>query len=106
MRAAVLHELRTVPVFGDFKEPQPDETHQVAEVLLGGLNPVDLSIAAGEYGDVELPCVVGREGIARLSDGAAVYFSRPPAPFGSLSRIADAWEMQARGPHRKIALVP
>jgi D-arabinose 1-dehydrogenase-like Zn-dependent alcohol dehydrogenase len=172
MRAAVLHELRTVPVFGDFKEPQPNQTHQVAEVLLGGLNPVDLSIAAGEYGDVELPCVVGREGIARLSDGA---FYGPPleaalsataqgarvvtvgasaadsaaipvrdligrtlighsnghaslevrreayerlaghAAAGKirveverlpLSRIADAWEMQARGPHRKIALVP
>jgi hypothetical protein len=54
MRAAVLHELRTVPVFGDYKEPQPDEVHQVAEALLG----------------------------------------------------AHAWEMQARGPHHKIVLVP
>jgi NADPH2:quinone reductase len=88
MRAAVLHELRTVPVFGDFKEPQPDDVHQVAEVLLGALNPVDLVIAAGEYGDVELPYVVGREGIARLSDGAVVYFSGPPAPFGSLAQFA------------------
>jgi hypothetical protein len=63
MRAAVLHELRTVPVFGDFKEPQPDAVHQVADVVL----------------EVE----------------------RLP-----LSRIADAWEMQDRGPHHKITLVP
>jgi NADPH:quinone reductase-like Zn-dependent oxidoreductase len=89
MRAAVLHELKTVPVFGDFKEPQPDEAHQVVEVVLGALNPADLYIAAGEYGEVaELPYVVGLEGIARLSDGALVYFSRPPAPFGSLAQYA------------------
>jgi NADPH2:quinone reductase len=88
MRAAVLHELRTVPVFGDFKEPQPDDVHQVAEVVLGALNPVDLTIAAGGYREVELPCVVGLEGIARLSDGALVYFNGPPAPFGSLAQYA------------------
>jgi NADPH:quinone reductase-like Zn-dependent oxidoreductase len=88
MRAAVLQELRTVPVFGDFKEPRPDERHQVAEVLLGALNPADLFVAAGAYGGAEPPCVVGREGVARLPDGAAVYFSGPPAPFGSLAQYA------------------
>ncbi|HEU0318002.1 MAG TPA: zinc-binding dehydrogenase, partial [Solirubrobacteraceae bacterium] len=88
MRAAVLHELRTVPVFGDFREPQPDEKHQVAEVLLGALNPVDLFVVAGAYGGAEVPCVVGREGVARLSGGAAVYFSGPAAPFGSLAQYA------------------
>jgi NADPH:quinone reductase-like Zn-dependent oxidoreductase len=75
-------------VFGDYKEPQPDEVHQVAEVLLGALNPVDLYTAAGLYGEVELPCVVGREGIARVADGAVVYFGGPPAPFGSLAQYA------------------
>ncbi|MCW3049939.1 MAG: alcohol dehydrogenase [Solirubrobacterales bacterium] len=76
-------------MFGDFKEPQPDETHQVVDVVLGALNPVDLAIAAGGYGTVvELPCVVGLEGIARLSDGALVYFNGPPAPFGSLAQYA------------------
>lgn len=88
MRAAVLYELGTVPVFADFKEPQPDGRHQVLEVLLAGLNPVDLSVAAGRYGGVELPCVVGREGIARLPGGARVYFAGPPAPFGSMAQYA------------------
>ena len=50
-------------MFGDFKEPQPDAVHQVAEI------------------DLE---------VERLP----------------LSRIADAWEMQDRGPHHKIMLVP
>jgi NADPH2:quinone reductase len=88
MRAAVLHEVGTVPAFGDFREPQPDETHVVVDVQLAGLNPVDLSIAAGWYGEPELPCVVGREGIARLDDGRRVYFGDVPSPFGSMAQLA------------------
>jgi NADPH2:quinone reductase len=88
MRAAVLHEIGTIPVFADFKEPVPDDAHDVVEVLLAGLNPVDLYIAAGMYGEVELPCVVGREGIARLADGRRVYFDSPPPPFGSMAQLA------------------
>ncbi|MDX6564166.1 MAG: hypothetical protein QOD65_3980 [Gaiellales bacterium] len=88
MRAAVLHELGTIPVFADFKEPQPDAEHEVVEVLLAGCNPVDLYIAAGLYGELELPCVMGREGIARMPDGSRAYFEAPPAPFGSMAQYA------------------
>jgi NADPH2:quinone reductase len=88
MRAAVLYEVGTIPVFADFKEPQPDDEHEVLEVLLAGLNPVDLYMAAGLYGPLELPCVVGREGIARRSDGSRVYFGAPPSPFGAIAQFA------------------
>jgi NADPH2:quinone reductase len=88
MRAAVLYEVGTVPVFADFKEPQPDDEHEVVDVLLAGLNPVDLYIAAGLYGQVDPPCVMGREGIARLASGERVYFNATPAPFGSMAQYA------------------
>jgi NADPH2:quinone reductase len=89
MRAAVLYEVGTFPVYADFKEPLPDDTHVVMEVLLAGLNPVDVYIAAGAYGAVdELSRVVGLEGIARTQDGSRVYFSGPPAPFGSMAQYA------------------
>src|SRR4051794_26346592 len=88
MRAAVLYEVGTVPVFADFKEPEPDDAHRVLEVLLAGLNPVDLFMAAGLYGEIELPRVVGLEGIARLPGGERVYFQGPPAPFGSMAQYA------------------
>jgi NADPH2:quinone reductase len=84
----VLYELGTVPVFADFKEPQAEDGHEVLEVLLAGLNPVDLFIAAGMLGEVALPCVVGLEGIARLPDGGRVYFNGPPKPFGSMAQFA------------------
>ena len=88
MRAAVLHEPGTVPAFTDFQEPQAGDGHEVLEVLLAGVNPVDLYIAAGMYGEVTLPCVAGLEGIARLDDGARVYFNGPPKPFGSMAQFA------------------
>jgi NADPH:quinone reductase-like Zn-dependent oxidoreductase len=88
MRAAVLHELGTVPAFADFKEPHADDGHEVVEVLLAGLNPVDLYIAAGMSGEVPLPCVVGLEGIAQLDGGGRVYFNAPPKPFGSMAQFA------------------
>src|SRR3954462_3631004 len=88
MRAAVLYELGTIPAFADFKEPQADDGHEVLEVLLAGLNPVDLYIAAGMYGEVSLPCVVGLGGTAGTPDGGRVYFNAPPKPFGSMAELA------------------
>jgi NADPH:quinone reductase-like Zn-dependent oxidoreductase len=99
MRAAVLHELGAVPVFGDFREPEPGDGHEVLEVLASGMNPVDLAIGSGRFGDVELPCVTGREGIARLPDGGRVYFDSPPAPFGTMAQYAPvATERAFPGP--------
>jgi NADPH2:quinone reductase len=88
MRAAVLYEVGTIPEFADFKEPEAAEGREVLEVLLAGLNPVDLYIAAGQYGPVTLPRVVGLEGVARLGDGRRVYFNRVPEPFGSMAQYA------------------
>lgn len=88
MRAAVLHEVGTIPVFGDFREPEDGDGRTVAEVVAAGVNPADLFIAAGRYGPVELPMVVGLEGIARLDDGRRVYFNGVPRPFGSMAQFA------------------
>ncbi|MEA2247970.1 MAG: hypothetical protein QOH46_2499 [Solirubrobacteraceae bacterium] len=88
MRAAVLHEFGTVPVCGDFREPEAQDGEEVAEVIVAGLNPVDLYIAAGLYGELELPAVVGLEGIARLGDGRRVYFNGVRPPFGSMALLA------------------
>lgn len=85
MKAAVLHEISGVPVFEDYEEPTAAEGQQVADVLVAGLNPVDLSMANGSP---TIPSVVGREGIARLSDGSRVYFDNGAGPFGSMAERA------------------
>jgi NADPH:quinone reductase-like Zn-dependent oxidoreductase len=88
MRAAVLYEIGGLPVPSEFADPPPLEGFETAEVLIAGLNPVDLYIAAGTYGTVEVPCVVGREGIARLADGRRVYFDATAPRFGSMAELA------------------
>jgi NADPH:quinone reductase-like Zn-dependent oxidoreductase len=88
MRAAVLREYG-VPDAGEFDEPFAADGQAVVEVLAAGVNPVDISIAAGRFyaGRPPLPCVAGREGIGRL-DGARVYFDAPILPFGSMAERA------------------
>jgi NADPH2:quinone reductase len=88
MRAAVLHEIGGLPVPSDFPDPPKLVGYETAEVLIAGLNPVDLKIASGEFGSVEVPRVVGREGIARLADDRRVYFDSPPARYGSMAERA------------------
>jgi NADPH2:quinone reductase len=89
--AAVLTELGT-PSFGSFDEPEAGPRQVVVDVELAGLNPVDLTIAAGRFpGDPPpLPSVPGREGVGTV-DGRRVYFSATP-PFGSMAPRALADE--------------
>jgi NADPH:quinone reductase-like Zn-dependent oxidoreductase len=85
MRAAVVREVGSPPEYGEFQGPQAGDGLEVAEVVVAGLNPVDLFIAAGMYGPVEPPFVAGLEGIARLGDGRQMYFNGAPWPFGSMA---------------------
>jgi NADPH:quinone reductase-like Zn-dependent oxidoreductase len=85
MKAAVLHEYGA-PVVDEFQEPQAGPGQAVLEVRAAGVNPVDISIAAGRFyaGKPPLPSVVGREGVGML-DGERVYFDTPVFPFGSMA---------------------
>lgn len=85
MRAAVVREVGSAPEYGEFQDPEAGDGLEVAEVVVAGLNPVDLFIAGGMYGPVEPPFVAGLEGIARLGDGRRVYFNGAPRPFGSMA---------------------
>jgi NADPH:quinone reductase-like Zn-dependent oxidoreductase len=88
MRAAVLHEYG-VPSPGEFEEPAAGDGQAVVEVLAAGVNPVDVSIAAGRFyaGKPPLPSVAGREGVGLL-EGERVYFDAPVVPFGSMAERA------------------
>ena len=88
MKAAVLRELG-VPDYDDFAEPALDGEGAVVEVSAAGLNPVDVSIAAGRFyaGIPPLPSIAGREGVCVL-DGKRVYFDAPVPPYGSMAERA------------------
>ncbi|MDX6625301.1 MAG: hypothetical protein QOE56_290 [Solirubrobacterales bacterium] len=87
MHAAVLHEYGT-PRFDEFPDPVAGPGEVVLDVLAAGLNPVDVSKAAGTFyaGKPPLPSVAGSEGIGRIGgEGPRYYFDQPVAPYGSMA---------------------
>ncbi len=84
MKAAVLKDRESPPELGEFEEPSPDG-RALVDVAVAGLNPVDLTIAAGRFPGREppLPSVAGLEGVG-VAEGRRVYFDAPIAPFGSM----------------------
>jgi NADPH:quinone reductase-like Zn-dependent oxidoreductase len=88
VRAAVLREYG-LPGFGEFNEPQAGGGRVVIEVAAAGLNPVDVTTAAGAFygGKPGLPSVPGKEGVGVL-DGRRVYFGATVPPFGSMAERA------------------
>lgn len=60
---------------------------EVVEVLIAGLNPVDLAIASGKFdaGAPPLPYTPGLEGIGRTATGETVWFDSSHHPFGSMA---------------------
>jgi 3-hydroxy-9,10-secoandrosta-1,3,5(10)-triene-9,17-dione monooxygenase len=86
MKAAVLNEVGGVPAVGDFAAPVPGPGESVAEVIVAALNPIDRRLAqGGPFGPPIIPSVVGQEGVARLEDGAKVYFSDAKPPYGAIA---------------------
>jgi NADPH:quinone reductase-like Zn-dependent oxidoreductase len=84
VKAAVLKSHDAPPVAGEFREPEG--TGEVLDVVVAGMNPVDIAIASGSFAGraPELPSVAGLEGVAER-DGGRVYFHKPVPPFGSMA---------------------
>jgi NADPH2:quinone reductase len=87
MHAAVVREYGT-PRYDEFEDPVAGDGQAVVEVAVAGLNPVDVSRAAGTFyaGKPPLPFVAGSEGVGTLAgEGRRVYFDAPIHPFGSMA---------------------
>ena len=83
MRAAILQRPGADPEPGIFDDPVATGSHQVIEVAVAGVNPVDLALASGRMGEPPVPSVVGKEGVGTVDGGLRVYFDAPVAPYGS-----------------------
>ncbi len=73
MRAARLHELGGTPRVDEIDEPL---TGELLDVVVAGLNPVDITIGNGRfYGGVpEMPYVIGSEAVVRTADGRRLWY--------------------------------
>src|SRR3954469_3788114 len=87
MRAAILREYGKPPEPGQADAPTSSGDQVVLDVEAGGLNPVDIRMASGNFygGSPPLPSVAAREGVARTPDGELAYFDAPVAPHGSFA---------------------
>lgn len=86
MKAAVIHQLGTAPVYAEFDEPTP-ERGVVAHVVAASVKNIDRGLVSGRhYGSasIALPSVAGVDGVARLDDGSLVY-TGAVAPFGMMA---------------------
>jgi len=92
MKAAIVLQPGSTPVFGDFKEPDQSGGESRIAVSAAALSPVVKSRAAGAHysSSGDFPFVVGIDGVGRLDDGRRVYFILPKAPYGSMAESAVA----------------
>jgi NADPH:quinone reductase-like Zn-dependent oxidoreductase len=87
MKAAVLHELGTVPRCEDFAEPAAGKDEAVVRVRSASLKAVDKQLASGSHyaSPRELPVVCGTDGVGDLEDGTRVFFGGPRRPYGAMA---------------------
>ena len=89
MKAAVLRAYGATPEFSEFDDPEPDGKSPILEILVAGVNPIDMLLASGKVRNREpsLPSVVGHEGVGEV-DGTRYYFYSAVEPFGSMGERA------------------
>ncbi|MFT3723908.1 MAG: zinc-binding alcohol dehydrogenase family protein [Hyphomonadaceae bacterium] len=96
MKAAIVREAGTAPVYGDFAEPVAGPGEQRIAVTAAAISHVVKSRASGEHysSGGQFPFVAGIDGVGRLDDGRRVYFVMPQAPFGSMAEVVVVPERQ------------
>jgi NADPH:quinone reductase-like Zn-dependent oxidoreductase len=86
MKAAVVKKYGA-PEIAEFEEPHAKDGLKVVDILMAGLNPVDIILASGNIPAIALPLpgIVGKEGVG-IMDGKRVYFNGAVSPFGSVAQ--------------------
>jgi NADPH:quinone reductase-like Zn-dependent oxidoreductase len=90
MKAAMVTQAGSIPVYGNFREPIASNGESRIAVKAAALSPVVKGRASGAHYSAPgaFPFIVGIDGVGRLDDGRRVYFILPSAPFGSMAEWA------------------
>ena len=90
MKAAVLNAFGEAPRYADFADPVAGENEVIVEVKAASLKNLDKGRALGSHYDshVQLPTIVGIDGLALLPDGSRIYCGMPRAPYGMMAEHA------------------
>jgi NADPH:quinone reductase-like Zn-dependent oxidoreductase len=97
MKAAILHSADSVPVYGDFDEPEAGPDREIVTLVAAGIHQLTRSVAVGRHyttGGV-FPVIPGLNAVARTAGGDLVFTSSAPPPFGTFpERIASPAAMR------------
>jgi len=90
MKAVIVAQAGSTPVYSDFKEPAPSSSESRIAVTAAALSPVVKARVSGAHYSApgDFPFVAGIDGVGRLDDGSRVYFILPKAPYGSMAERA------------------
>ncbi|HEX4502329.1 MAG TPA: zinc-binding alcohol dehydrogenase family protein [Scandinavium sp.] len=90
MKAAVVFDPATGPIYADFAQPFATEQQQIIKVTASAISHVVKSRASGKHYsfDGTLPFIAGIDGTGVTPDGKRVYFVFPPSPWGSMAQYA------------------
>jgi NADPH:quinone reductase-like Zn-dependent oxidoreductase len=88
MKAAVVFDPATGPVYADFAQPVATENQQIINVTASAISHVVKSRASGTHYsfDGTLPFIAGIDGTGVTPEGKRVYFVFPPSPWGSMAQ--------------------
>jgi NADPH:quinone reductase-like Zn-dependent oxidoreductase len=92
MKAAILHSADSVPVYGDFAEPEAGPGSQIVDLVAAGIHHLTRSVASGRHysRDGAFPVIPGLNAVARTAGGHLVFTSSAPPPYGTFAdRIAS-----------------
>jgi NADPH:quinone reductase-like Zn-dependent oxidoreductase len=87
VKAAIVREPGSSPVYGDFGDPVPADGEAELRVNAAALSNTVRSRASGAHyrSAAQFPFVVGLDGVGRGGDGRRAYFLAPRAPYGSMA---------------------
>lgn len=90
MKAAVVFDPATGPVYADFATPQAAPGQHLVRVTASAISHVVKSRASGKHYsfDGTLPFIAGIDGTGVTEEGQRVYFAFPPTPWGSMAEFA------------------
>lgn len=87
MKAAIVSMPKALPVFGDFPEPQADDSHVIVTVKATAISQLAKARAAGTHysAATQYPFITGIDGTGYLASGEPVYFLAFESPWGSMA---------------------
>lgn len=90
MKAAVVFDPLSGPVYADFPTPKAEPDQHLVRVTASAISHVVKSRASGKHYsfDGTLPFIAGIDGTGVTETGQRVYFAFPPSPWGSMAEFA------------------